>query len=140
MVRTVEEKRERNAWQKYLHYIRTAKVRNLDFELTYEKFRELTSQSCHYCGVMPYAKFHSTFSKNGDLRFSNEAFVYNGIDRVDNKIGYVDTNVVPCCRICNYIKNRFDAEKINSRIEEFVEWSNRIQKFQSGDGKQGSNP
>ncbi len=29
---------------------------------------------------------------------------YNGLDRVDNALGYTPTNVVACCGLCNWIK------------------------------------
>jgi hypothetical protein len=37
-------------------------------------------------------------------RGSNGSFTYNGIDRKDNAAGYVEGNVVPCCKTCNYVK------------------------------------
>ena len=42
-------------------------------------------------------------------------FNYNGIDRVDNKIGYTLKNCVTCCKYCN------NAKKDND-VDEFKEW------------------
>ena len=34
----------------------------------------------------------------------NGSYVYSGLDRVDNSIGYILENVVPCCVTCNSMK------------------------------------
>ena len=34
-----------------------------------------------------------------------------GIDRVDNKIGYEFDNCVPCCGLCNKMKNSYNSKK-----------------------------
>lgn len=31
----------------------------------------------------------------------------NGIDRLNNSIGYMRNNTVPCCDICNNLKNTY---------------------------------
>lgn len=46
-------------------------------------------------------------------------FLYNGIDRVDSKKGYVAGNVVTCCRNCNQAKS-------DKSIDEFEEWAIRL--------------
>jgi len=42
-----------------------------------------------------------------------------GIDRMNNEVGYIITNVVPCCKICNWCKS-------NLTIQEFREWINKV--------------
>ncbi len=46
-------------------------------------------------------------------------YIYNGIDRTDNDLGYITTNVVPCCATCNYAKK-------GKTVEEFFTWARRI--------------
>jgi hypothetical protein len=46
-------------------------------------------------------------------------FIYNGIDRKINSIGYVYENCLPCCEICNKAKG-------TRTYEEYIEWMNRI--------------
>lgn len=36
---------------------------------------------------------------------SYESFRWNGIDRIDSAKGYVEGNVVPCCKFCNEMKS-----------------------------------
>jgi len=98
-------------------YRGAARHRGLAWELAGEEFDELTSKDCTYCGCPP-----STVQR-GDGRNSGE-FVYNGIDRVDNALGYVIGNVVPCCPVCNHAKKDMSHG-------EFMAWVTRLTAFQA---------
>lgn len=65
-------------------YQQNARRKGLAFALTREQGRALLAGDCNYCGTV--------------------AAPFNGIDRIDNAIGYVDGNVASCCSICNYAK------------------------------------
>jgi len=82
------------------------------FELSFEEFIDITSSDCFYCGSPPSRKI-------GAQKSNAPRYTYNGIDRQDNNIGYVSTNVVPCCFQCN---NR----KSNSSLPEFIEWVSKL--------------
>ncbi len=86
----------------YSAYKRSAKRRNLNFEITKEQFKELTQKNCHYCNVVA-----AQIRNGGKTKKTKEhsAYTYNGLDRVDNKQGYVINNLVPCCGICNKMKH-----------------------------------
>lgn len=77
-------------------YRGAARTRGLSWEISGEDFDALTASDCAYCGVAP-----STISSPS----GNGSFMYNGIDRVDNRLGYVPGNVVPCCPTCNHAKH-----------------------------------
>lgn len=80
-----------------------AKKRGFDFDLNIDQFRLLTSSNCHYCGASP--------SKLARTRKGLKIhYIYNGIDRVNNQVGYIETNCAPCCFICNRMKFQFSAE------------------------------
>ena len=101
----------------YKSYRACASSRNLSFELTLDVFLHLTQQKCHYCGISPSNSYQLKFCsgpKKGEPR-AGKAFVYNGIDRINNDIGYVESNCVACCGICN--KAKTDRE-----YSEFLEW------------------
>jgi hypothetical protein len=46
-------------------------------------------------------------------------FRYQGMDRVEPKLGYVTGNVVPCCKTCNWAKQRMG-------LIEFRKWVTRV--------------
>jgi 5-methylcytosine-specific restriction endonuclease McrA len=82
--------------QVYNSYRAGARRRNVDFTISKELFSVLSKQNCHYCGKEPD-------NVNKAARRYGE-YVYSGIDRVDNSIGYVPSNVVPACYTCNRAK------------------------------------
>ena len=81
----------------YARYKRGADSRGYAFELSIEQFNLLWKQPCYYC---------------------NTVVDTIGIDRKDNTIGYVESNVVSCCRTCNFMKHTMsDTEFINKCIK-----------------------
>lgn len=89
----------------------SAKNRNLQFLLSKDTFRELTKTNCFYCGANPSA------IRRAQKQTLNGEYVYNGIDRVDNSIGYVDGNVVACCKNCNYAKRQMGIGEFLTHIK-----------------------
>lgn len=67
------------------------------FELTPEDFRLITKKNCYYCLVVPKQEIRAGYN-------SSAPYVYNGIDRKDNLMGYMLSNCIPCCAKCNYMK------------------------------------
>lgn len=95
----------------YKNYKSDAKDRKYSFNLTIDDFIELTSGNCNYCGTPPKQVFN--------MKQLNGYYVYNGIDRVDNTIGYEIGNCVPCCKRCNQAKN-------NMGLDEFKVWIDSV--------------
>jgi hypothetical protein len=94
-----------------------AEKRKFQYNLTIEEFRKLTSDICYYCGNLP------AFSHNGVT--CSTSYIYNGIDRVDNSIGYVIGNCVTCCRICNWMKRTQTQSDFIAKCESIVNHTNR---------------
>jgi len=86
-------------------YKRHAKTRGVIYTITREHFRQLISQSCFYCGKAP-------FQECRDKRYDTGSFLYNGIDRVDNDLGYTSDNCVTSCRPCNVAKGSVSKEMV----------------------------
>jgi hypothetical protein len=78
-------------WRRYSVLKSKAKTYHQDFTLTQEDYEKLVIEnSCFYCnGPLPEAGY--------------------GIDRQNNKLGYVHGNCVPCCEICNEKKGRLEG-------------------------------
>lgn len=104
------------------NYRRGAVLRGVAFDLTKEEFRELVTQPCRYCGQEPVVR---NYSKSSRVRI---LFASNGIDRVDNRLGYTVKNCVPCCPTCN-------AAKADRTVEEFLAWAERLARHQEKPSK-----
>lgn len=95
-----------------LYYKRNAKVRGLSWELTRDEFSDLIHRPCFYCGEPPSRSYDGGGSFYG-------AVIYNGIDRLNNDLGYFVGNVVPCCTSCNRAKGTMS-------FQEFLGWVTRV--------------
>jgi DNA-directed RNA polymerase subunit RPC12/RpoP len=92
-------------------YKLSAKKRNIEFKLSNEEFFKLTQQPCYYCG--------KELSMSIKSKYNNGDYIYNGIDRINNNIGYIIENCVPCCNICNIAKS-------DNTYEEFITMAKNI--------------
>ena len=88
-------KKTRNRNSRYNSIKGNAIGRNLDFTFTREEVDEYLKKPCFYCGS-PYA---------------------NGIDRIDSSKGYNKDNCVPCCAVCNKMKNKFSLDLFLNKVE-----------------------
>ena len=96
-------------------YRTNAKKAHRALDISIEDFKRLTSSDCHYCGIRP-------FQIRREGKVCNGAYLFNGLDRVDNLGGYTLDNVVPCCKRCNYAKH-------NSTYAEFIEWLDNLVEY-----------
>ena len=94
-------------------YQRSAEKRGFAWDLTDEDFDRLTSSDCYYCGAPPGAIWKAVVTyENGD-------FIYTGLDRKDNALGYTPENVLPCCKVCNHAKSAMS-------FDDFMTWIARL--------------
>jgi 5-methylcytosine-specific restriction endonuclease McrA len=98
----------------FRHYQQAAKSRQLSWNISGKMFDVLTKADCHYCGTPPMTQL--VISRNG-------SFLYNGIDRINNVLGYTPKNVVPCCPICNHAKHTMSYKT-------FMSWIKRLTQYQ----------
>ena len=70
----------------YSAYIHNAITRNKEIPLQFDDFCSIVVQPCYYCN----------YYKEDEV---------NGIDRLNNDIGYDKSNCVPCCEVCNRMKS-----------------------------------
>lgn len=98
---------------KYLvlaEYKSNAKRRYLVWDLNEAQFYSLVSRDCFYCGSHP---------KNKKTDTGQGKFIYNGIDRLNNKNGYTEENCVPCCKICNRAKS-------DMSLSQYFSWLRKV--------------
>lgn len=78
----------------------SSKARKREYTLNIEDYIKLIYANCTYCGLPP-SKLLKRYKKN---TYKNTTY-FNGIDRIDNSIGYTKENCVTCCSTCNYMKH-----------------------------------
>lgn len=78
--------------RKFRTYQKNARERDVDFNIDYDTFADLINSDCYYCGA-------------------DKGKYTNGVDRVDNNIGYEYDNIVTACSMCNKMKNTLSESK-----------------------------
>jgi len=92
----------------YDDFVKSARVRKIEFHLTNPDFAEITKHDCYLCGK--------------SNRFNHR----NGIDRFDNNLGYTIENSRPCCNTCNMIKNEYLYSDVMEKFERIYECRIRV--------------
>lgn len=87
-----------------------AEKRGIEFALSIDEFSTLNKMNCRYCGAEP---------SQIKLQKGVNPYIYNGIDRIDSKQGYISGNVAPCCGTCN-------TAKLAMTEDQFAEWATRV--------------
>lgn len=80
------------------------------FELTTKEYNTITNSQCYLCDRKSCEKYK------------------NGIDRIDNHLGYILSNVKPCCGSCNHIKKDLELDELlNKMMEIFMKCKNKVE-------------
>lgn len=87
---------------KLRRYKYNAKLRNLEFSLTVEEFRNFWGRNCYYC---------------------DDSIKTIGIDRIESDKGYSTKNCIPCCAMCNRMKMKYSVDDF---IKKCIEISNNF--------------
>ena len=114
--------------QKMAYYRRDASLKKLVFNLTEDQFLSVAQNNCYYCNESPRLwSQYLDIDGNVRSRFKNKmdedylkstAIKINGLDRIDNSIGYVKGNIVACCRTCNFMKGTKTVKEFLKKIQE----------------------
>ena len=109
--------REQTVHIKYSRCERSARERGFVFELTVEQFLDIIKRPCHYCGEI--SVYDEEDKNDGD---DMDTLYKNGIDRMDNSVGYLMENCVSCCKMCNYMKHILSVTDFLKRVEHIVNY------------------
>lgn len=101
----------------YKRLVYDAENRGLECNISIEIFSRIVKSVCNYCGCQP----SQPVSRGRKFRKDFQCFV-NGIDRLNNQLGYITENVVPCCRSCNVAKS-VKTEK------QFIMWVRQVHEY-----------
>lgn len=86
-----------------------AASRGYEFSITDEYVNELFQGNCYFCGSEPKSQVWYTHD--------SVTYKYNGIDRLNNDVGYIYGNVVSCCANCNFAKRMLNEDEFLDLIE-----------------------
>ena len=87
----------------YTSYIKSSVLRGKLFEISNDEFSNITAEPCYVCGKQ------------------NTQTHTNGVDRYDNKIGYIRENCRSCCGSCNYMKGLLQYNTLFSYLQNIYE-------------------
>lgn len=98
----LQDWKKTNVGQLFGMYQREAEYKGIQFELSKEFCFKKFDEQCFYCGTLPEGNYH------------------NGIDRMLNDLPYCETNCVPCCKMCNFMKGCLDVDIFIRRVEHIL--------------------
>lgn len=90
--------------------------KSVPFQITIEEAIPLFKANCHYCGDAP----------ENVVKIGKRIVTYQGIDRIDSSLGYTSTNVVPCCKKCNYAKHVLSYTEFITHVTKIYENVQRL--------------
>jgi hypothetical protein len=111
-----------------MHLRLKAKHRGIEWNLDPDLVLKLIRMPCYLCGSPPSNRFKSR--KKGV--WEGRVIVYQGIDRVNNKLGYIVdeslgiNNVKPCCIKCNKMKLDGSLSGLKSHIKKIIKYGEGI--------------
>lgn len=106
----------------YRQYKWSAKQRGYSFGISKDEFNKIVFMKCHYCGTEPNQK-RSITEKLRSVYHGGEYILINGIDRINNSIGYEIENCAPCCFICNKAKSTMSVKEWNNMV---LKWNEMV--------------
>lgn len=108
----------------YSHVVKRHNKKEMIGEvMSLSTFKILSTSNCEYCGQEPerVIEDRSCYSKS-TKKILGHSIKINGIDRVDNSIGYTYENSAPCCSRCNFAKHTMSRG-------DFLQWIQKVYDF-----------
>ena len=93
-----------------------ARRRKIKWNLPFKYFLYLSKKNCFFCDAEP----NNEISKSIGVARSKKHIKFQGIDRIDSKLGYSKNNVLPCCWVCNKIKSNKNAREFLCHVQKML--------------------
>lgn len=84
-----------NVWRDFKN---GAIKRDLELTVNFEAFKDIVVRPCFFCGEFSLSS-------------------YNGVDRYDNRKGYLTSNCVTCCGMCNIMKGTTQPTEFHKKLQ-----------------------
>ena len=118
--------------KKYAQYRSGAEGRGMGFNLTLDELTLIIQKECVYCGSEA-PSWNLYINSDGRAKMSSQVknqetidrawIKANGIDRINNSIGYTPDNCVSCCRFCNSMKSNFTRAEFLKHATKIVAYN-----------------
>lgn len=108
MFKEINSKRNVNDKYKIGYYKYRAEHHNIEYDIDDNIMIELFHEPCVYCA-----------EEINDKKL-------NGVDRINNDLGYIESNVASCCEMCNYMKRCMDSYIFIKKCEHILTYNNII--------------
>lgn len=120
-----EDRQEAMMKVQYSHLKRRHKQNGMIGDvLDFETFSKISKSKCKYCGLEYSKEIKDRLNESKSKKsLSDEVLKINGIDRIDNNIGYTKENSVPCCKYCNFAKHTMTEADFYSWIRRVYEYN-----------------
>jgi hypothetical protein len=92
----------------------------IPFSLTLERCSLLYSGSCVYCDAKPFQETNIEVTAGKGRTIHLGRLKHVGLDRVEPKGPYHDSNTVPTCKYCNIFKGRQTIAEFSARLQRIV--------------------
>ena len=89
-----------NVWRDFKN---GAIKRELELTVNFEAFKDIVVRPCFFCGEYSLSS-------------------YNGVDRYDNRKGYITSNCVPCCSMCNIMKGSTQPVEYYEKLQAILHY------------------
>jgi len=110
----------------YSSYKIGAKKRSLEFNISYDEFKDIIFKNCCYCNDPPRDLHSGGYRTKLRKENNKDKLAFNGIDRINSKKGYIKDNIVPCCTFCNRAKSNNSIEYFEDKIKKIYNNINKI--------------
>jgi hypothetical protein len=116
------KKQRRSYISRMQGYKSGASARGFEWNLSYDDFVQISSQDCFYCGSEPkiwdcMSNAPSLQKDSPNVNPKDYQIRFNGIDRVDSKLGYNLLNCVSCCQKCNRAKSDLSLSDFKDHVK-----------------------
>ena len=118
-----EDRQEAMMKVQYSHLKRRHKQNKMVGDiLGFNTFSILSKSKCKYYGLEHSKEIEDRLNESKTKkRLSSEVLKINGIDRIDNNIGYTKENSAPCCKYCNFAKHTMSEGIFMYGLKEFID-------------------
>jgi hypothetical protein len=93
---------KRKSFKTFINYSKRAYKKGIEFYLIEKDFERLDNEPCFYCGDKP-----------------------SGFDRIDSNSGYIRSNIVVCCAMCNMMKYVYSKDKFLTHINKIYDYNTK---------------